>query len=106
MKRSRSMPTASGGSTTSRRRSELATQLTSSDLPAERKARLQQVKEYYDWFANLPAPDRDRRFRERFDRIDANHDGEIDPNERSAWREKQRAFYHREGERSQTATAR
>jgi hypothetical protein len=43
----------------------------------------------------LPEADRDRRFRERFDRIDANHDGTIDQTERAAWRDKQRAFYGR-----------
>jgi hypothetical protein len=55
------------------------------------------VKAYYDWQAGLSAPDRDRRFRERFDRIDANHDGQIDQTELAAWRDKQRAFYHRDG---------
>jgi hypothetical protein len=39
--------------------------------------------------------DRDRRFRERFDQIDANHDGIIDRDERTAWHDKQRAFYNR-----------
>ena len=80
-----------------RRQGELARQLAVADLPARQKARLEQVKAYYDWLAGLPEPDRDRRFHERFDRIDANHDGQIDPAERSAWRDKQRAFYHRDG---------
>ena len=79
-----------------RRQSDLARQLAASDLPAPQKARLEQVKAYYDWLAGLPEADRDRRFRERFDRIDANHDGQIDQAERAAWRDQQRAFYHRD----------
>src|SRR6478735_10766347 len=54
-----------------RRRSELAVQLSAADLTAERRARLEQSKGYYDWLASLSAADRDARFRERFDRIDA-----------------------------------
>ena len=80
-----------------RRQSDLARQLAASDLPVQRKARLEQVKAYYDWLAGLPEADRDRRFHERFDRIDANHDGQIDPAERAVWHDKQRAFYHRDG---------
>ena len=79
-----------------RRRSELAAQLSDADLPAGQKARLEQAKSYYDWLAGLPESDRDRRFRERFDRIDANHDGTIDQAERAQWRDKQRAFYRRD----------
>ena len=88
-----------------RRQSDLARQLAASDLPVQRKARLEQVKAYYDWLAGLPESDRDRRFHERFDRIDANHDGQIDPAERAAWRDKQRAFYHRDGGARQPAEA-
>jgi hypothetical protein len=88
-----------------RRQSDLARQLAAADLPARQKARLEQVKAYYDWLAGLPDADRDRRFRERFDRIDANHDGQIDPAERAAWRDKQRAFYHRDGGARQPAEA-
>ena len=79
-----------------RRRSELAMQLNASDVPAGQKSRLEHVKAYYDWLAGLPEADRDSRFRERFDRIDANHDGVIDAAERAAWRDKQRAFYRRD----------
>jgi hypothetical protein len=88
-----------------RRRSELAAQLSAADLPAAQKTRLEQVKSYYDWLAGLPASDRDRRFRERFDRIDANHDGTIDQAERSAWRDKQRAFYRRDRTTAQQPAA-
>jgi hypothetical protein len=88
-----------------RRQGELARQLAAADLPVQRKARLEQVKAYYDWFAGLPEPDRDRRFHERFDRIDANHDGQIDQAERAAWRDKQRAFYRRDRTDQQPAEA-
>ena len=80
-----------------RRQGELARQLAAADLPAPRKARLEQAKAYYDWLAGLSDSDRDRRFHERFNRIDANHDGQIDQTELAAWRDKQRAFYHRDG---------
>ena len=75
------------------RQTQLTAQLATADLQPRQRARLEQAKAYYDWFAGLPATDRDRRFRERFDQIDANHDGLIDPGERAAWHEKQRAFY-------------
>ncbi len=78
-----------------RRRSELAIQLKAADLSAERKARLEQTKSYYDRLAGLPAAERDRRYRNRFDRIDADHDGTIDRAERAAWHDKRRALYHR-----------
>ena len=78
-----------------RRQTQLAMQLSAADLPTRQKARLEQAKAYYDWLAGLSEADRDRRFRERFDQIDANHDGRIDPAERTAWRQKQRAFYGR-----------
>src|SRR5260370_23996981 len=78
-----------------RRQSDLARQLAASDLPAPRKARLEQTKGYYDRLAGPPEADRDPRLHERFDRIDAHHDRQIDPTERAAWRDKQRAFYHR-----------
>ena len=78
-----------------RRQTQLAVQLSAADLPARQKTRLEQVKAYYDWLAGLSDADRDRRFRERFDQIDANHDGKIDPAERAAWRQKQRVFYSR-----------
>jgi hypothetical protein len=76
-----------------RRLSEIDMQLGTSDLPAARKARLGETQAYYKWLAGLPQAERDKRFRERFDRIDANHDGAIDPGERAAWREQQRAYY-------------
>ena len=87
-----------------RRQTQLAVQLAAADLPARQKARLEQVKAYYDWMGGLPETDRDRRFRERFDQIDANHDGKIDAGERAAWRQKQRTFYNRDA-RARNRTA-
>jgi hypothetical protein len=89
---------------TDRRRSELAMQLSAANLPDQRRSRLEQSKAYYDWLAGLAAAERDARFRERFERIDANHDGTIDPAERAAWREKQRAFYHRDRQSAEAKT--
>ena len=87
-----------------RRQTQLAMQLSAADLPTRQKARLEQVKAYDDWMGGLPETDRDRRFRERFDQIDANRDGRIDPAERAAWHDKQRAFYDRgRGPRQQAA---
>lgn len=76
-----------------RRLSEIEVQLSAADLPALRKTRLEETRAYYKWLAKLPEAERDKRFRERFERIDANHDGVIDTGERAAWRERQRAYY-------------
>ena len=76
-----------------RRQAEIARRLAASDLTAAQKDRLEQQKAYYDWLAGMSSEERDRRFRERFDLIDANHDGKIDQSERTAWREKQRELY-------------
>jgi hypothetical protein len=75
------------------RQTQLAAQLATGDLQPRQRARLEQTKAYFDWFAGLPAADRDRRFRDRFNQIDVNHDGTIDPAERAAWHDKQRALY-------------
>jgi hypothetical protein len=85
------------------RQTQLTAQLAASDLTQAQRSRLEQQKAYYDWFASLSEADRDRRFRERFDQIDANHDGVIDPTERAAWHDKQRAFYDRGRNRHQAA---
>jgi len=52
-------------------------------------------RRHYDYFAAMSPAERDRRFRDRFDQIYANHDGVIDPAERAAWHDKQRAYYDR-----------
>jgi hypothetical protein len=75
------------------RQAALARQLASPGVSAEEKARLERIKAYYDRLAALPAAERDRLFRARFDQIDANHDGKLDDAERAAWRAKQRQYY-------------
>jgi hypothetical protein len=77
------------------RQTQIAAELAEKGLSADRRAGLERQKAYYDFFAAMSPTERDRRFRERFDEIDANHDGIIDHNERVAWHEKQRAFYDR-----------
>ena len=89
-----------------RRQTQLTAQLAAADLQPRQRARLEQAKAYYDWFAGLPEADRDRRFRARFDQIDANHDGMIDHAERAAWHDKQSAFYGRARATPEPAAAR
>jgi hypothetical protein len=89
-----------------RRQTQLTAQLAVADLQPRQRARLEQTKAYYDWFAGLPEADRDRRFRERFDQIDANHDGKLDHAERTAWHDKQSAFYGRGRANAEPAAAR
>jgi hypothetical protein len=82
------------------RQGRLAKQLAAPDLSAAEKASLERRKSYYDQLAAMPAEERDQLYRERFDEIDANHDGKLDTQERAVWREKQRETYR------QQATAR
>jgi hypothetical protein len=77
------------------RQLQIAAELAEKDLSATRRASLERQKAYYDYFAAMSAAERDRRFRDRFDQIDANHDGTIDAGERAAWHDKQRAYYDR-----------
>lgn len=88
------------------RQTQIAAELAAKDVPAQRRAALERQKAYYDFFAAMPAAERDRRFRERFDEIDANHDGIIDQGERTAWHDKQRAFYDRPYRREAAADPR
>lgn len=87
------------------RQIQISAELAAKDLTAQRRTALERQKAYYNFFAAMPAAERDRLFRERFDEIDANHDGIIDHDERAAWHEKQRAFYDRPNNyRRQTAS--
>jgi hypothetical protein len=53
----------------------------------------------------MPEAERDQFYRERFDQIDTNHDGKLDPEERAAWREKQREYYRQQAaERPRTTS--
>jgi hypothetical protein len=78
------------------RQARFARQLAAPDLSTAEKASLDRRKAYYDQQAAMPAEERDQLYRERFDQIDANHDGNLDPEERAAWREKQREFYRQQ----------
>jgi hypothetical protein len=78
------------------RQGRLAKQLAAPDLSAAEKASLERRKSHYDQLAAMPAEERDQLYRERFDEIDANHDGKLDPQERAAWRDKQRETYRRQ----------
>jgi len=75
------------------RQAGLAQALAAPRLAPDEKARLGRIKAYYDRLAAMPAAERDRLFRARFDQIDTNHDGRIDDAERAAWRAKQRRYY-------------
>jgi hypothetical protein len=75
------------------RQARLTRELSEPNLTATQKASLAARKAYYDRLTAMPADQRDRLFRARFDEIDANHDGMIDEAERAAWREKQREHY-------------
>lgn len=86
------------------RQARLARQLTAPGLSAAERTSLESRKAYYDQLATMPAEERDRLYRERFDQIDANHDGKLDTQERAAWRDKQRENYRQQAaERAQPA---
>ena len=78
------------------RQARLARQLSAPGLSAAEKTSLERRKAYYDRLAAAPAEERDQLYRERFDQIDTNHDGKLDPEERAAWREKQRDYYRQQ----------
>jgi hypothetical protein len=78
------------------RRARLMQQLAAPNLSAAEKKRLERRKTDYDRLAAMPAEEGDRHFLERFDEIDANHDGKLDPEELAVWREKQREYYQQQ----------
>jgi hypothetical protein len=78
------------------RRARLAKQLAAPELSAAEKTSLERRKSYYDQLAAMPAEQRGQLYRERFDEIDANHDGKLDTQERAAWRDKQRENYRQQ----------
>ena len=78
------------------RQARLTKQLAASDLSATERGSLERRKAYYDQLAAMSAEARDQLYRERFDQIDVNHDGKLDPEERAAWRETQREFYRQQ----------
>ena len=76
-----------------RREARLIQRLAEPNLAAADEAALLRQKAYYDRLTALPAAERDRLFRARFNRIDTDHDGTIDAAERAAWRTRQRDYY-------------
>jgi hypothetical protein len=78
------------------RQARLARQLAAPGLSAAEKTSLESRKAYYDQLATMPAEERDRLYKERFDQIDANRDGKLDAQERAAWRDKQRENYRQQ----------
>jgi hypothetical protein len=80
-----------------RRQARLERELAETDLPPEEHANLAARKAYYDRLAAMPAVERDRLFRARFDQIDTDHDGTLDAAERAAWRAKQAQRYRQPG---------
>ena len=78
------------------RQARLTKQLAAPDLSAAERGSLERRKAYYDQLAAMPAEERDKLYRERFDQIDVNHDGKLDPEERAACRETQREFYRQQ----------
>jgi hypothetical protein len=78
------------------RQARLTRQLAVPGLSAAERTSLEGRKAYYDQLAAMPEAERDRLYRERFDEIDTNHDGKLDPQERAAWREKQRENYRQQ----------
>jgi hypothetical protein len=78
------------------RQARLTKQLAAPGLSAVDRGSLERRKAYYDQLAAMPAAERDQLYRERFDQIDGDHDGKLDPEERAAWREKQRQFYRQQ----------
>jgi len=75
------------------RQARLARQLAAPGLSAAEKSSLERRKAYYNRLAVMPAEELDQLYRERFDQIDVNHDGKLDPEERAVWRGKQREYY-------------
>jgi hypothetical protein len=88
------------------RQARLTRQLLAPGVTAAERTSLERRKAYYDQLAAMPETERDALYRERFDEIDANHDGTLDVQERAAWREKQRENYRQQAaERTQPAGA-
>src|SRR4029077_10345676 len=54
------------------RQIQISAELAVKDLAAQRRTALERQKAYYDFFAAMPAAERDRLFRERVHEIDAN----------------------------------
>jgi hypothetical protein len=78
------------------RQTRLARQLGTPGLSAPERASIERRKAYYDQIAAMSDEERDQLFHERFDQIDTDRDGKLDPQERAAWREKKREYYRQQ----------
>jgi hypothetical protein len=73
-----------------RAQARLAQRLAAPDLPADQRQRLEHQQAQLGKFAAMPPDQQDQILHRRFDRIDANHNGVIDPGELQAFRQAQR----------------
>jgi EF hand domain-containing protein len=73
-----------------RAQARLAQRLAAPDLPADEQQRLGHRQAELGKFAAMPPDQQDQILHRRFDRIDTNHDGVIDPGELQAFRQQQR----------------
>jgi hypothetical protein len=83
----------------------LAGQLAEPGLSQTDRERLTREKAYYDRQAAMPAAQRDKMFRARFNLIDTDHDGTVDQAERTAWHDKQQTYYRQREARYHRADA-
>ena len=86
-----------------RRQTRIERELADPGLSPAERSNLEARRAYYDRLATMPAVQRDRLFRARFDQIDTDHDGTIDAAERAAWRAKQSRYYHEQRAPARTA---
>ncbi len=73
-----------------RAQGRLAQRLGAPDLSPDQRQRLEHQQAQLGRFAALPPDQQDQVLHRRFDRIDSNHDGAIDPGELQAFRQQQR----------------
>jgi len=73
-----------------RAQARVAQRLAAPDLPADQHQRLEHQQAQLGKFAAMPPDRQDQVLHRRFDRIDANHDGVIDPGELQAFQQQHR----------------
>ena len=73
-----------------RAQARVAQRLAAPDLPPDQHQRLEHQQSQLGRFASMPPDQQDQVLHRRFDRIDANHDGVIDPGELRAFRQQHR----------------
>jgi len=68
----------------------VAERLAARDLPPEQRQRLEHQQAQLGRFGSLPPEQQDRLLRRRFERMDVNRDGVVEPSELQAFRQAQR----------------